>query len=139
MVIGTVLFVMGRFLGTWLMTRIKDHKLLTTYGLAATLLCLVGVFASGEVAVYSVLGLNLFMSVMFPTIFALGIRDLGEQTKLGSSFIIMAIVGGAIIPPLMGVVADEVGIQESLLFPCVCFLFVTLYGWKGYNAKPVNA
>lgn len=135
MVIGTLLFVAGRFLGTWLMTFIKDYKLLTFYGLAATLLCLVGVFAKGEVAVYSVLGLNLFMSIMFPTIFALGVRDLGENTKLGSSLIIMAIVGGAIVPPVLGLIADKVGIQESFLLPCFCFLFVILYGWKGYKSE----
>jgi len=134
MVIGTLLFVAGRFLGTWLMTFIKDHKLLTFYGLAATVLCLVGVFAKGEVAVYSVLGLNLFMSIMFPTIFALGVRDLGENTKLGSSLIIMAIVGGALVPPLLGIIADKIGIQESFLLPAFCFLFVMLYGWKGYKS-----
>ena len=138
MVIGTLLFVSGRFLGTWLMTFIKDHKLLTVYGLAASLLCLIGVFSKGEIAVYSVLGLNLFMSIMFPTIFALGVRDLGSHTKLGSSFIIMAIVGGAILPPVMGIIADRVGIQQSFFIPCFCFLVVLWYGWKGYNAKPTE-
>jgi MFS transporter, FHS family, L-fucose permease len=136
--VGTFLFVTGRFLGTWLMTFIKDHKLLTAYAAAAALLCLIGVFADGMVAVYSVLGLNFFMSIMFPTIFALGVKDLGEYTKLGSSFIIMAIVGGAILPPVMGYMADEIGIQESFILPCLCFLIVLWYGLKGYNAKPVH-
>jgi len=137
LVIGTTLFVVGRFLGTWLMTFIKDHKLLTAYGLAASLLCLVGVFAEGLIAVYAVLGLNLFMSIMFPTIFALGVRNLGENTKLGSSFIIMAIVGGAILPPFMGLIADEVDIQQSFLLPFICFVGVMLYGWKGYRENNV--
>jgi FHS family L-fucose permease-like MFS transporter len=97
MIVGTFLFVAGRFIGTWLMTMIKDTKLLTLYGACASALCLAGVFAGGEIAVYSILGINFFMSIMFPTIFALGVKDLGEHTKLGSSFIIMAIVGGAII------------------------------------------
>jgi len=136
MVIGTLLFVSGRFLGTWLMTFIKDHKLLTGYALAAAVLCLIGVFADGHVAVYSVLGLNLFMSIMFPTIFALGVRDLGKDTKLGSSFIIMAIVGGAILPPVMGLIADNVGIQQTFLIPFFCFLIVMWYGWRGYKARP---
>jgi MFS transporter, FHS family, L-fucose permease len=138
MVIGTLLFVGGRFLGTWLMTYIKDHRLLVYYSLAASLLCLVGVFSAGLLAVYSVLGINLFMSIMFPTIFALGVRDLGEQTKLGSSFIIMAIVGGAIVPPLMGIVADTVGIQQSFLLPSICFLFVMWYGARGYKAEAIH-
>lgn len=137
MIIGTFLFVTGRFLGTWMMTFIKDHKLLTVYGVIASLLCLAGIFAGGKVAVFSVLAINFFMSVMFPTIFALGVKDLGEHTKLGSSFIIMAIVGGAIMPPLMGLIADHVGIQEGFIIPFVCFLFVIHYGWKGYAPKPV--
>lgn len=131
--IGTALFVAGRFLGTWLMTFIKDHKLLTFYGIMASVLCLVGVFAEGRIAVYAVLGINFFMSIMFPTIFALGVKDLGHQTKLGSSFIIMAIVGGAILPPFMGLFDD---IQLSFILPAVCFLAVVYYGWQGYKIKP---
>jgi FHS family L-fucose permease-like MFS transporter len=137
--IGTTLFVVGRFLGTWMMTFIKDHRLLTTYAAAASLLCLTGVFADGLIAVYAVLGINFFMSIMFPTIFALGVKDLGKHTKLGSSFIIMAIVGGAILPPVMGYIADEVGIQQSFILPCLCFLVVVWYGLKGYNAKAVQS
>ncbi|HRE66901.1 MAG TPA: L-fucose:H+ symporter permease [Cyclobacteriaceae bacterium] len=136
MVIGTTLFVVGRFAGTWLMTFIKDHKLLTFYGLAAALLCLTGVWASGKIAVYAILGVNFFMSIMFPTIFALGVKDLGEQTKLGSSLIIMAIVGGAIVPPVMGIIADETHtIQLAFILPVLCFLIVAYYGWSGYKTK----
>ena len=136
--IGTFLFVAGRFLGTWMMTFIKDHKLLTTYAGVAALLCLTGVLAEGYLAVYAVLAVNFFMSIMFPTIFALGVKDLGANTKLGSSFIIMAIVGGAILPPVMGYMADEIGIQQSFILPCLCFLVVLWYGWKGYNAAPIG-
>lgn len=139
MIIGTTLFVAGRFIGTWLMTIIKDYKLLTAYGAAASLLCLGGVFAGGEVAVYAVLAINFFMSIMFPTIFALGVKDLGDDTKLGSSFIIMAIVGGAIVPPLMGLLADHFSIQQAFLLPFFCFLFVIYYGWRGHRITPVNA
>jgi FHS family L-fucose permease-like MFS transporter len=138
MIIGTFLFVAGRFLGTWMMTFIKDHKLLMVYGALASLLCLAGILAGGEVAVYSVLSINFFMSIMFPTIFALGVKDLGEHTKLGSSFIIMAIVGGAIMPPIMGLIADGIGIQEAFIVPFLCFLFVIYYGWKGYVPKSVS-
>lgn len=134
--IGTALFVVGRFLGTWLMTFIKDHKLLTFYGIMAVLLSLAGVFAEGRIAVYAVLGINFFMSIMFPTIFALGVKDLGTNTKLGSSFIIMAIVGGAIIPPFMGMFTN---IQLAFLIPAACFLAVIYYGWRGYKIKPVTS
>jgi FHS family L-fucose permease-like MFS transporter len=138
LLIGTTLFVVGRVLGTMLMTFIKDHKLLTAYAGAAALLCLGGVFAKGLTAVYSVLAINFFMSIMFPTIFALGVKGLGDFTKLGSSFIIMAIVGGAILPPVMGYMAITVGMQQSFILPCLCFLVIVWYGWKGYNADAVS-
>ncbi len=136
MAIGTLLFVVGRFLGTWLMTFTKDHRMLALYGACASALCLSGVFSGGLVAVYSILAINFFMSIMFPTIFALGVKDLGAQTKLGSSLIIMAIVGGAIVPPIMGVIADTIGIQQAMIIPFFCFLVVIYFGWKGYEIKP---
>ncbi|MEO5599776.1 MAG: glucose/galactose MFS transporter, partial [Cyclobacteriaceae bacterium] len=89
--------------------------------------------------VYAVLGTNFFMSIMFPTIFALGVKGLGEHTKLGSSFIIMAIVGGAILPPFMGLMADSVGIQQSFILPALCFLAVVYYGLSGYKIKNATA
>ncbi|MGC4021284.1 MAG: L-fucose:H+ symporter permease [Cyclobacteriaceae bacterium] len=139
MAIGTLLFVIGRFIGTWLLTIVKNNKLLTIYGACASALCLASTFAGGMVAVYSILAVNFFMSIMFPTIFALGVKGLGEQTKLGSSLIIMAIVGGALMPPLMGVIADKIGIQQSMLIPFVCFLVVIYFGWKGYETKLKSA
>jgi MFS transporter, FHS family, L-fucose permease len=138
MIIGTFLFVAGRFIGTWLMTLIKDSKLLTVFGVCASMLCISGIFGGGLTAVYSILAINFFMSIMFPTIFALGVKDLGEQTKLGSSFIIMAIVGGAIMPPIMGLIADHFSIQLSFFLPFVCFLFVIYYGWKGHKIVPIS-
>jgi FHS family L-fucose permease-like MFS transporter len=135
MAVGTLLFVIGRFLGTWLMNFIKDHRLLMMYGVAAALLCVLAMVGTGKMAVYGILAINFFMSIMFPTIFALGVKDLGEQTKLGSSFIIMAIVGGAIIPPAMGLVADEVGIQASFAIPFLCFLTVVYFGARGHQHR----
>ena len=133
MAVGTALFVIGRVLGTMLLGKMKGNRILTIYGIAAALLCLVGVFGKGEIAVYAVLGTNFFMSIMFPTIFALGVKNLDEEeTKVGSSFIIMSIVGGAVIPPLMGMFAN---IQNAFIIPCVCFLAVLYYGWSGYKAK----
>lgn len=139
LVVGTFLFVIGRFLGTWLMTFIKDYKLLRIYGVMASLLCLTAVFAEGRIAVYAVLGTNFFMSIMFPTIFALGVKDLGQHTKLGSSFIIMAIVGGAILPPFMGLISDTMNIQLSFILPAICFLAVVYYGLNGYKIKTASS
>jgi len=133
MAVGTLLFVVGRFFGTWLMTFVNDHRLLTLYGAAATLLSLVAVFGGGTMAVYAVLAINFFMSIMFPTIFALGVKGIGDHMKLGSSLIIMAIVGGAIVPPFMGLIADSAGIQWSFLLPAFCFLVVVVYGMWGYK------
>lgn len=136
MTVGTSLFVAGRFFGTVLMTYIKDHKLLMLYGILASSLCLLGIFTQGTLAVYSVLGINFFMSIMFPTIFGLGVKDLGAQTKLGASLIIMAIVGGALVPPIMGVISDHIGIQQAFAVPFLCFLVVAYFGWKGHVIKP---
>src|SRR3546814_13443662 len=96
---------------------------------------MLGIYAVGKLAVYSVLGFNFFMSIMFPTIFALGVKDLGEHTKLGSSFLIMAIVGGAALPPIVGAVSDKMGIQTCFWIPAVCFMVVLFYGLRGYKIK----
>ena len=80
------------------------------------------------------LAVPFFMSIMFPTIFALGVEDLGDDAKLGSSFIIMAIVGGAIIPLFMGLISDTThSIQLSYIVPLICFVIVAFFGWKGYK------
>lgn len=132
---GTLLFVTGRIVGTWLMRFVKETKLLRIYGACAFMLCLFGAFGSGYFAVFSLLGINFFMSIMFPTIFALGIKDLGDNAKLGSSMIIMAIVGGAVLPPLMGIIRENINVQPALLIPAVSFLVVIYFGWKGHLVK----
>ena len=97
------------------------------------LLCLIAIFASGIITVYAVIGICFFMSVMFPTIFALGINKLGADTEYGSSLIIMSIVGGAIMPPLMAQISDVTGnIQYGYIIPLLCFAIVFLFGWKGH-------
>ena len=128
---GSFLFVSGRFFGTWLMRKIRDHKMLTAYGFAAMFLCLMGAFTEGALAVYSLIGINFFMSIMFPTIFALGVQDLGDNTKLGSSLLIMSIVGGALLPPIMALFP----LQYSLFVPMLAFAFVSFFGWKGYRVR----
>ena len=108
---------------------------LAVYGVAASLLCFVGVFAEPRIAVYAILGTNFFMSIMFPTIFALGVKDLGEQTKLGSSFIIMSIVGGALVPYVMGYLAQAYSTPFSYIVPMICFAVVLLFAVVGYKIK----
>jgi len=123
-----VLFMLGRFAGAALMARIAPVRLLRLCAMAALLLCGVAVIASGWVAV-GALGLtSLFMSIMFPTIFALGIRGLGPRAAIGSSLIVMAVIGGAIVPPVMGLIAVlGGGLHIAMLLPLACFAAVILF------------
>jgi FHS family L-fucose permease-like MFS transporter len=138
--IAMVGFMVGRFFGTFLMKYIKPQTLLLLYSLINIALLFAAVYTSGGVAVWSVMLIPFFMSIMFPTIFALGVKDLGEDTKLGSSLLIMSIVGGAIIPIFMGLVSDanNGNIQLAYLVPIICFVVTGWYGWKGYRHKFVD-
>ena len=138
--IGMVGFMVGRFFGTFLMKYIRAQQLLMIYSVINILLLFLAVFTKGQVAIWSLLAVPFFMSIMFPTIFALGVKDLGEGTKLASSLIIMAIVGGAIIPLIMGAVSDanNGNIQLAYIVPVFCFVVVAWFGWKGYKHKFKN-
>jgi FHS family L-fucose permease-like MFS transporter len=107
------------------------------YAFANMILVLMGVFTSGMTAVYSVMAISFFMSIMFPTIFALGIKDLGPATKIASSLIIMSIIGGALFPLLMGYIAIH-DIQLAFLIPLGCFLVVLLFGAWGYRINTIQ-
>jgi FHS family L-fucose permease-like MFS transporter len=126
-------FMVGRFFGTFLMRTIKPQVLLSVYGVINMLLILTAMTTTGNVAVYTVLAVPFFMSIMFPTIFSLGIQGLGADTKLGSSLIIMAIVGGAVFPPIMGLISDASNIQMAYIVPLICFAVVVWFGAKGYK------
>lgn len=124
-------FMIGRFIGTFLMRFIRPNLLLSVYALICVGLCVVAVMTSGMNAVYALGLTSFFMSIMFPTIFALGVQGLGQQTKLGSSFIVMAIIGGAIFPPMIGYISDQAGsIQAGFALPIFAFLVVALFGWR---------
>lgn len=132
-----IAFLIGRFLGTFLMRYILPERLLALYAAACILLSAVAIFATGMVTVYAVIGICFFMSIMFPTIFSLGIKDLKGDTEYGSSLIIMSIVGGAILPRFFGMIADYTGnIQHGYIVPLVCFVVILIFGWSGY--KVVN-
>jgi FHS family L-fucose permease-like MFS transporter len=127
-------FLIGRFSGTFFMRYIKPAQLLMFYSFINILLSLVAIFASGMVTVYAVVGICFFMSIMFPTIFSLGIKDLKGDTAFGSSLIIMSIVGGAILPRAFGFISDETNnIQLGYIVPLVCFVVTLFFGWKGYK------
>jgi FHS family L-fucose permease-like MFS transporter len=129
-----VLFMVGRIVGTILMKFIAPQKLLFTYAIIACMLTLVAIFGAGIYTIYSLLGIGFFISIMFPTIFALGVKDLGNDTKAASSLIIMSIVGGAIIPLGLGFLADQTGlIQYGYIVPFFCLLVVVYFGFKGYQ------
>jgi MFS transporter, FHS family, L-fucose permease len=125
--VGLLLFMSGRFIGTALMKWIGPPALLATCAVVNMALICMAVLASGYTAVIALLGVQLFMSVMFPTIFSLSIDGLGRDTKLGSSLLVMSIVGGAIVPPIMGAISDRYGLQLAYTAPLVCFIVVLFF------------
>lgn len=130
--IAMVGFMLGRFSGTFFMKYIKPAKLLAIYSVICILLLIVAIMFKGTIAVYAVMLIPFFMSIMFPTIFAMGISGLGEEAKIGSSFIVMSIVGGAIFPLMMGQISDMTGgnIQLAYAVPIICFVVVGYFGWR---------
>ncbi len=132
--VGGFAFLIGRFSGTFFMKFIQPQKLLAIYAAINILLSIVAITATGLITVYAVIGICFFMSIMFPTIFSLGIKDLKGDTAYGSSLIIMSIVGGAILPRFFGFIADSSGnIQLGYIIPLICFVVVLFFGWKGYK------
>lgn len=134
--IGGLAFLIGRFLGTALMKFIAPNKLLTAYAILSAILCLVAIYAKDTTAIYALIGICFFMSIMFPTIFSLGIKNLGADTEMASSLIVMSIVGGAILPRIFGLISDTTGnIQMGYIVPLVCFMVVAYFGWRGSAIK----
>jgi FHS family L-fucose permease-like MFS transporter len=132
---GMGLFFLGRFLGSTIFMRIiRPNRLLAFYALMNVITMSLVVAGLGWISVIALFSTYFFMSVMFPTIFALGIKGLGPLTKKGSSLLVMSIVGGALVPVLMGWIADVSTMALGFIVPLVCFAFITFYGIKGYNA-----
>lgn len=132
-------FMAGRFVGTFLMKYVKASVLLSIYSIINILLLAFAMNGQGSAAVYAVAAVPFFMSIMFPTIFALGIKDLGEESKIASSFIVMSIVGGAIFPIFMGMISDATGsMQKAYIVPLICFAVVFYFGWKGHKIVPLK-
>lgn len=128
--LGFVCFLAGRFSGAGLLKKYSAHKVLALYGLLNVLATLLVFFKLGWFSVACVFLSYFFMSIMFPTIFALGIFGLGGRAKRASSYIVMAIMGGAILPKLMGYVADQYDMSRGFIVPMFCFAFVAFYGFN---------
>jgi FHS family L-fucose permease-like MFS transporter len=132
--------LIGRLLGSWILTKVKSGKLLGIFGFAAAAMVLLSMATSGQVAIWSLVLCGFFNSIMFPNIFTLGIAGLGPMTSKGSGLIMTAVVGGAVIPPLLGALADHVGIQHSFILPVICYLFIAWYGlWGSKPTRTVTA
>ncbi|MGN8071054.1 L-fucose:H+ symporter permease [Mucilaginibacter sp. 22184] len=134
-------FLIGRFIGTFLMRYYSSATLLAIYAGINIFLCVIAILNHGMITVYAVIGICFFMSIMFPTIFALGIKDLKADTEFGSSLIIMSIVGGAVLPRVFGYISDVTGnIQFGYVVPLLCFHIVAYFGIKGHRigVKPEN-
>jgi FHS family L-fucose permease-like MFS transporter len=130
----------GRLLGAGLMTKVKAGKLLGIFGFTAAALITISMFTSGWVAIGTLVLCGFFNSVMFPNIFTLGIVGLGPMTSKGSGLIMTAIVGGAVIPYLIGALADAVGIQHSFVIPMICYLYIAYYGlWGSKPTRTITA
>ncbi|MBC5772746.1 sugar MFS transporter [Pontibacter sp. KCTC 32443] len=129
-VVNFLVLLLGRFL---------PGRTLGFFASAVIVLLLITTFASGAVAMWSVIAIGLFNSIMFPTIFTLAIKGLGVHTSQGSSLLVMAIVGGAIIPPLQGYVADVTGnLQISFIVPMLCYLYIVFYGFSGSKVEKID-
>jgi len=133
--IGFALFMIGRMSGSYLMSVFKPTKILATYSILSIAMLPIVSLNMGWVSLIALYITFFFMSIMFPTIFALGIKDLGEKTKKASSFIVMSIVGGALFPSIMGLVADNYGMSIGFLTPIPFFVFIAYYAIKGYQVR----
>lgn len=133
-------FLLGRWIGTLLMVKFKPQHMLFMYAVINIALCGVIMAFGGMIGLYAMLGVSFFMSIMYPTQFSLALEGLGSKTKSGSAFLVMAIVGNVVLPPLTGHLMDinQHLYQLAYIVPLVCFIFCAYYGWKGYKIKNSN-
>jgi FHS family L-fucose permease-like MFS transporter len=127
--------LVGRLLGSAVLTKIKSNRLLGAFGFIGAMLLVVSMFSNGQTAIWSLVLCGFFNSIMFPNIFALAIKGLGPMTSKGSGLVMTAVVGGAVVPALIGAAADKVGIQHAFIIPIICYLFIAYYGLWGSKPK----
>jgi FHS family L-fucose permease-like MFS transporter len=130
-------FMVGRVIGSLAMQKIAPTRLLTSFAAGSAICGIIAVTMTGMPAVWAVVLIGFFHSIMFPTIFALSIKNLGPLTKLGSSFLVMAIIGGAIFPAIMGYISDLANIQRAFVVPLLCYLYVLYFGMAGHIPETV--
>jgi FHS family L-fucose permease-like MFS transporter len=131
-----VAFGVGRFLATYLMKFITPTKLMGLYGVINIALVAIGILMPGMIGVWAIFFTSFFMSLMYPTNFALSIRDLGQNTKIAGSIMVMAIVGGAVFPPLMGYIAEATNSMAiAMIIPLVGYVYITYYAYSGSKLK----
>ncbi|MCP4988243.1 MAG: glucose/galactose MFS transporter [Colwellia sp.] len=128
--------MVGRFIGAVVMQYIAAGKVLAFNAAMVILLISLAISFDGEIAMWSIIAVGLFNSIMFPTIFSLAIQDLSEATSNASGVLCLAIVGGAIVPLIQGVLADSLGVQLAFILPALCYVFIAYYGLAG--SKPVS-
>lgn len=136
--VSVAMIILGLITGNciaFMVGKSMPARTLAVFSIIVVGLLITTVFSSGDVALWSVLAIGLFNSILFPTIFTLAIKDLGKYTSQGSSLLVMAIVGGAVLTPVMGIIVSAIGYQKAFLFPAVCYLFIFYYGIKGYEVK----
>jgi len=126
-IVAMVLFCSSRFVCTWLMKYIRPAKMLAVFASVATLLVMLVILIGGRIGLYSLVGVSAFMSLMFPTIYGLALGNVGDDTEIGSAGLIMAILGGSLLPPLQALIIDGGYMELSFLIPLVCFLVVLVY------------
>jgi MFS transporter, FHS family, L-fucose permease len=128
--------MVGRFIGAWILQRVSPGKVLMFVAAMVLLLLLVAATSTGPMSGWALLSIGLFNSIMFPTIFSLASEGLGERASEGSGIICMAIVGGAIVPLLLGAVADLHGLSFALIVPALCYFGILTFGWKARRPHP---
>jgi FHS family L-fucose permease-like MFS transporter len=132
--------MVGRLLGSWVLTRVASGKLVCLFGVCGAVLLGVSMVTTGQTAIWTLVLCGFFNSILFPNIFTLGIAGLGPMTSKGSGLIMTACVGAAVIPFLIGVLADKTSIQQAFVLPILCYLYIAWYGlWGSKPARTVTA
>ena len=132
-------FMLGRFTGSQLMKIVAPARLLAAFAAGSVLCAILAIQSHGIIPIYAIVVLGFFHSIMFPTIFALSIKNLGALTKRGSSLLVMAIIGGAVFPAIMGKISDKLNIQTAFIVPVVCYVYILYFAMFGYKPHAASA
>jgi FHS family L-fucose permease-like MFS transporter len=132
-------FMLGRFAGSAIMKKVSAPRLLNLFAASSLVCLLIVLLGTGRAPVWAIVLVGFFHSIMFPTIFALSLKDLGPYTKLGSSLLVMSIIGGAIVPAVMGKISDVANIQRAFVVPLLCHAYVLYFALRGYKLATTSA